>query len=78
MYTRQTCSDTDLNELFKVISVPKLNENEKNSINEELKYDEILAALKEIKNNKNTGLSDFTTEFYKFFWIDIDKSFIRS
>ena len=36
---------------------------------------EITAALKEMANDKSPGLDGFTTNFYKFFWIDI-KSFL--
>ena len=32
---------------------------------------EILNSLKCLKNNKAPGYDGLTTEFYKFFWIDI-------
>jgi hypothetical protein len=31
-----------------------------------------------MKNCKSPGMYDFTTEFYKFFWKDIDPFLIRS
>ena len=40
--------------------------------------EEALSALKNMKNNKSPGPDGFTTEFYKFFWIDIGSFLIRS
>ena len=40
--------------------------------------EEALFALKNMKNNKSPGPDGFTTEFYKFFWIDIGSFLIRS
>ena len=32
----------------------------------------MLTALKEFKNNKTPGKDEFSAEFYKFFWSDLD------
>jgi hypothetical protein len=37
-----------------------------------------LSALKLMKNGKSPGMDGFTTEFYKFFWKDINPFLIRS
>ena len=34
--------------------------------------------LKQMKNEKSPGIDGFTTEFYKFFWIDIGYYLVRS
>ena len=44
----------------------------------ELTPQETLSALKLMKNGKSPGMDGFTTEFYKFFWKDINLFLIRS
>jgi hypothetical protein len=36
-----------------------------------IKSEEMLVALKNMKNGKSPGLDGFTTEYYKFFWSDL-------
>ena len=44
----------------------------------ELTPQETLSALKLMKNGKSPGMDGFTTEFYKFFWKDINPFLVRS
>ena len=43
-----------------------------------LKKGECLDALKNMKNGKSPGIDGFTTEFYKFFWNDLNTYLIDS
>ena len=52
-------------------NIPKLNDIEKESCDMELSLQECTNALKKLANNKSPGIDGLTTEFYKFFWIDI-------
>ena len=56
----------------------KLSDDEKNVLEGKITFEEAGAALKEMKNNKSPGNSGFTTEFYKFFLIDIGYFLVRS
>ena len=50
-------------------NVNKLSEDDKNSLEGKLTYEEMLSALKKMRNNSAPGNSGFTVSFYKFFWI---------
>ena len=52
--------------------ITKLSEEDKNSMNGPLTYEECLKSLKNMNNGKSPGLDGFTAEFYKFFWSDIN------
>ena len=58
--------------------IPKLNAQEKQSIEGYLIYYECLMALKEMKNNKSPASDGITTEFYKLFWNDIKMFYVKS
>jgi hypothetical protein len=63
-------------------SLSKLNETTKTICETELSLAELAEALKRMPNNKTPGSDGFSTEFYKFFWIDIQhivyKSFVSA
>ena len=58
--------------------IPKLNDFTKNSLEGEITLMELLSALKRMKNGKSPGSDGYTSEFLKFFWIDIGKFILRS
>jgi hypothetical protein len=58
--------------------IPKLNENQKQSLEGEISLPELTSALKRMKNNKSPGADGFTADFFKFFWIDVGKFVFRS
>ena len=39
---------------------------------------ELLQVLKSMKNGKSPGTDGFTSEFYKFFWVDIGNEVLKS
>ena len=58
--------------------ISKLGQDQKLDLEGELTPQETLSALKLMKNGKSPGMDGFTTEFYKFFWKDINPFVIRS
>ncbi|GFS27395.1 Pol-like protein [Elysia marginata] len=52
---------------FSNLEIPQIKKSEK-TCDEELKEDEVLAALKLMKNKSSPGIDGIPTEFYKFFW----------
>ena len=52
-------------------NIPQLNNLEKSLCDSPLTIEECSMALKQLSNNKSPGSDGFTTNFYKFFWIDI-------
>ena len=68
LYSERESSDIDLNNIINSNNIKKLTEQEKETLEKELSYDEMLFSLKKMKNNTSPGSSGFTTSFYKFFW----------
>ena len=64
---------TEINNDFflKSQDIPKLKEHDKLLCEETLTLPECTSALKQLANNKSPGIDGFSTNFYKFFWIDI-------
>ena len=58
--------------------VTKLTEGAMVGMEGELALPECLNVLKNMSNGKSPGLDGFTSEFYKFFWIDIQEYVIKS
>ena len=58
--------------------ISKLGQDQKFDLEGELTPQETLSALKLMKKGKSPGMDGFTTEFYKFFWKDINPLLIRS
>ena len=52
-------------------TVPRLDEYDKQLCDSVLTILECGSALKQLPNNKSPGIDGLTTNFYKFFWIDI-------
>jgi exonuclease III len=66
------CNNTDKKKLHEVLeNIPKLTESQKSLTKGIVTYDECLKALKSLANGKTPGQDGITTDFYKFFWIDI-------
>ena len=71
--------DTDTISLEEIINEPiKLNDREKQNLEGLITFQEAVEVLKKMKNNKSPGNSGFTSEFYKFFFLDIGKFLVRS
>ena len=78
LYSARDILDYDITRLLHFSDIPKLNELQKEDLEGEITYNEMLAALKLMKNNKSPGSDGFTTEFIKFFWNDIGYFVVRS
>jgi hypothetical protein len=61
-----------------LVNVPKLTNEQKIKTKGLITYNESLKALKSIKNGKTPGLDGISTDFYKFFWIDINDILLQS
>ena len=59
-------------------SIPKLDETSKSLINQPISIEECTNAMKQLPNNKSPGQDGFTTNFYKFFWIDLKDILLES
>lgn len=70
--------EVNLNECLNYDDIKKLNKTQANSLEGAITTDELLKALKNMKNDKSPGPDGFTTEFFKFFWIDINDFLIKS
>lgn len=60
------------------LTSPTLSEEEKNKIEGEITTTELLSAIKSLNNDKSPGSDGFTSEFFKFFYNDLNKFLLRS
>ena len=69
------------NSCFQVLNIdniPQLSYHDRMLCDEPLRIEECIKALKLLANNKSPGSDGFTTNFYKFFWIDIKEILFES
>ena len=59
-------------------SIPKLTEEQCNSLEGKISKDEVLSTLKRMKNGTSPGSDGFMVEFLKFFWNDIGSLFVHA
>ena len=59
-------------------NIPKLSNEQKVKTKGLITYNECLKSLKSLSNGKTPGLDGITTDFYKFFWIDISPTVVDS
>ena len=57
--------------IFRGLNFPKISEEDKSACERELSESEILKSVKAMKQGKSPGTCGLTSEWYKFFWIDI-------
>lgn len=65
-------------DLSNVVNGPKLSSEQSDSVEGVISYKEALEALKVMKNNRSPGTDGYSTEFFKFFWIDLGVFLVRS
>ena len=53
------------------LSIPRLSDFDKEHLEEEIDLDEMSEALRGMNTGSSPGIDGITTEFYKFFWVDI-------
>ena len=58
--------------------ITKISEDQRLSCEGELTEQECLKALKNMKNMKSPGNDGITTEFYKFFWLDVKTILVKT
>ena len=68
----------EIDDYFKDDTLPKINEDQKQSCESQLTLEEIGIALRNLKNGKSPGSDGFTTDFYKFFWPLIKDTVLQS
>ena len=78
LYSQKEIEDINLGNILNFDDIPKLNENQKSTLEGLITVEEALFALKNMSNNKSPGTDGFTTEFYKFFWRDIGVLLVRA
>jgi mannosylglycoprotein endo-beta-mannosidase len=79
LYKKQDClKKVNLSTEIPYNDIPKLTENQKQSLEREISLPELTSALKRMKNNKSPGSDCFTADFFKFFWIEVGKFVFRS
>ena len=67
-----------LHDDFDDIVFPSLSEEEREGIEGLISLDEVLHALKGMKNDKSPGSDGFISEFFKFFFQDLGDFIVRS
>ena len=65
------CDADASNSFLKPEIIPQINDIDKQICDAPLKLEELMKAVKELKNDKTPGNDGLTSNFYKFFWSDI-------
>ena len=76
LYTMKNEQNESCDELF--AEIPTLSQEEQQLCENPISMEEILNSLKDLPNNKTPGSDGLTTNFYKFFWIDIKEHVFNS
>ena len=76
LYSRKEVNNVLLDEM--IPDSPKLSPDDNLLLEGKIDYKEAASALRNMKNEKSPGPDGFTAEFFKFFFVDIGKYFIRS
>ena len=64
--------------IFHGLEIPQISEEDKQKCENELTEAEILKSIKAMKSGKSPGTCGLTSEWYKFFWIDIKNILLDS
>ena len=76
LYSKKNVTNVNLDNLL--TNHIKLNDLESERLEGKLTYKEAQEALKDMKNNKSPGSDGFTSEFFKFFFLNIGHFLVRS
>ena len=74
----QTLHDVARDTFFNSLDIPKLNDDEKNALEEPLSKPELFDVIRSIKTNKTPGYDGLPIEFYIVFWPDVCDMLIDS
>ena len=58
-------------------NLPKLNQEESENLNRQIKLSEIEAVIKKLPTNKSPGPDGFTAKFYQTFWGELTPPFLK-
>ena len=78
LYEEQQTEEIDTETAMLLETLPKLIEEDADSMIGDITKQELLEALKNTKNEKSPGTDGFTAEFIKFFWADIGDYIVKS
>ena len=79
LYTRkENKQNIDLKKEIPYQDIPKFKELSRESLEGEITFEELTKAIKNMKTDKSPGSDGYTSEFFKFFWIDLGKLILRS
>ena len=73
-----TLANVDLDEYIGNNSMNKLTKDQSDKLEGILTLTEILSTLKSMKSEESPGLSGFSAEFFKVFWIHLGNFILRS
>ena len=79
LYKKQDClKKVNLSTEIPYNDIPKLTENQKQSLEGEISLPELMSALKRMKNNKSQDPMALQLTSLTFIWIDVGKFVFRS
>jgi hypothetical protein len=76
LYAKRIVQNVNLKEY--ITTLPKLNDDEADSLEGEITLEEASKALKNMANDKSPGSDGFTAAFFKFFWKRLGHFVVRS
>ena len=78
LYNLKETQPYQLHDFIQTNNCARLKEEQKQDIEGPIQYEELLLALKKMRNNKSPGSDGFTVEFYIMFFIDLSWYLLRS
>lgn len=80
LYHENKCEEHIINQqvmFMNGLDIPQLSSKDQEELDSPITVEEVLAALKNMKNGSAPGLDGIPTEFYKVFWNDIKASLMN-
>ena len=78
LYSKNSAVDPDNFPFFcENDNIPKLNQQQKNSCENDLTENELHKTLKSFSKNKSPGIDGITAEFYLYFWVDLKSKLLQ-
>jgi len=78
LYSYRPTNEILANEIIDDMGARQLTENEANTLEGIITYEELSKTVKEMATNKSPGLDGYTAEFFKFFWQDLGIVLLRA
>ena len=77
MYANKMDNLEEMDEFLKMYNLPKLNQEEIENLNRQIRSTEIETVIKNLPANKSPGPDGFTAEFYQKFREDLTPSLLK-